>query len=86
MIFIPKHQEFTIENNRQYYRDERAIDATGNIIDFPGSNNNSSILFKFKSKIKIKTGNDGAKDVEIMVPLKYLNHFWRTLEIPLILC
>ena len=28
----------------------------------------------------------GTKDVEIMVPLKYLSNFWRTLEMPLINC
>ena len=43
----------------------------------------------FKSKIKI-TGktpdNNNEKDVEIMVPLKYLSNFWRTLEMPLINC
>ena len=43
----------------------------------------------FKSKIKI-TGRTPAggneKDVEIMVPLKYLSNFWRTLEMPLINC
>ena len=33
-----------------------------------------------------QTGNDGTKDVEIMVPLKYLSNFWRTLEMPLINC
>ena len=26
------------------------------------------------------------KDVEIIVPLKYLSNFWRTLEMPLINC
>ena len=26
------------------------------------------------------------KDVEIMVPLKYLSNFWRTVEMPLINC
>ena len=26
------------------------------------------------------------KNVEIMVPLKYLSNFWRTLEMPLINC
>ena len=26
------------------------------------------------------------KDVEIVVPLKYLSNFWRTLEMPLINC
>ena len=30
--------------------------------------------------------NDGTKDVEIIVPLKYLSNFWRTLEMPLINC
>ena len=43
----------------------------------------------FKSKIKI-TGETLAagntKDVEIIVPLKYLSNFWRTLEMPLINC
>ena len=43
----------------------------------------------FKSKIKItgKTpNNDNEKDAEIMVLLKYLSNFWRTLEMPLINC
>ena len=59
----------------QYYRDE----PNGNLADSE----------KFKSKIKIpgKTPNDGnEKDVEIMVSLKYLSNFWRTLEMPLINC
>ena len=30
--------------------------------------------------------DDGTKSVEIMVPLKYLSDFWRTLEMPLINC
>ena len=30
--------------------------------------------------------NDNEKDVEILVPLKHLSNFWRTLEIPLIKC
>ena len=43
----------------------------------------------FKSKIKItgKPPNNGnVKDVEIMVPLKYLSNFWRADEMPLINC
>ena len=31
-------------------------------------------------------GNSGAKDAEIMLPLKYLSNIRRTLEIPLINC
>ena len=33
-----------------------------------------------------KTGNTSTKDVEIMVPLKYLSNFLRTLEISFINC
>ena len=59
----------------QYYRDE--------------PNDNLADSESFKSKIK-KTGKTPAaeneKDAEIMVPLKILNNFWRTLEIPSINC
>ena len=43
----------------------------------------------FKSKVKItgKTLADrNTKNIEIIVPLKYLSNFWRTLEMPLINC
>ena len=48
------------------------------------------IIIAFPSRLKQKiTGqaeNVGTKDVEIMVPLKYLRNFWRTLEMSLINC
>ena len=43
----------------------------------------------FKSKVKTteKPPDDGnTKDVEIIVPMKYLSNFCRTLEMPLINC
>ena len=55
--------------------------------DEPNDNLADSESFKSEIKIKGKTpaaGNE--KDVEIMVPLKYLSNFWRTLEMPLINC
>ena len=33
-----------------------------------------------------QTGDNGTKNIEVVVPLKYLSIFWRTLEIPLINC
>ena len=55
-----------------YYKDE----PNDNLLDSES----------FKSKIEI-IGNTPAdnnkKDIEIIVPLKCLNNFWRTLEIPL---
>ena len=59
----------------QYFRDE------------PDDDLEDSESFKSKIKITGKTLNNGnEKDVEIMVPLKYLSNFWGTLEIPLINC
>ena len=60
---------------RQYLRDE------------PDDDLEDSESFKSKIKKAGKTPNDdNEKDVEIMVPLKYLSNFWRTLEMPLINC
>ena len=70
---------------QQYYKDEPVLNNNGNINNFPANNNNST-SFKFKQQITGQTGNGGTKDVEIMVPLKYLSNFWRTLEMPLISC
>ena len=35
-------------------------------------------------KLTGQTGNNGTKIVEIMIPLKYLGDFWRTIQMPLI--
>ena len=48
--------------------------------------NNATDSFNFKVKFTGQTGNNGTKDVEIIVLLKYLSNFWRTLEMPLINC
>ena len=68
----------------QYCKDIPALNANDEIVVFMVNNLTDS--FNFKAKITGETGDDGTKDVEIMVPLKYLSNFWRTLEIPLINC
>ena len=59
----------------RYYKDE--------------PNDNLANFESFKSKVKI-TGNTPAdgntKNVKIIIPLKYLSNFWRTLEMSLINC
>ena len=67
----------------QFYKDELLTNDNGAVTDFSDDNNNS-ILFKFKTKIAGRIGNDGRKNVKIRVPLKYLSNFWRTLGMPLI--
>ena len=82
-IIMPMYNLIEYSNNYakttgslwQYFRDE------------PNDNLKDSESSKSKIKITGKTpaaGNE--KDVEIMVPLKYLSNFWRTLEMPLINC
>ena len=66
----------------QHYRDELSLNDNGVIDKFPGN----SAANKFKQQITGETPADGTKDIETMVPLKYLSSFWRTLEIPLINC
>ena len=68
----------------QYYRDEPFINDNGVIINVPDDPDNAS--FKYKQKITAQTENDGTKDVQIMIPLKYLSNFWRTLKMLLINC
>ena len=68
----------------QYYKEIAAVNNVVNIVDFDGANATDS--FNFKTKITGLTNNNGIINVEIMVPLKYLSNFWRTLEMPLINC
>ena len=67
----------------QYCKDIPAVD-NNTIVDFNEAN--ATDLFNFKVKMTGHTENDGTKSVEIMVPLKYLSNFWRTLEMPLTNC
>ena len=75
----------------QNYKEIPAADDNGNIVNFNGANATDS--FNFKNKITGQTAADnnngniaGRVDVEIVVPLKYLSNFGRTLEMPLINC
>ena len=68
----------------QYCKEIPAVNNAGNIVDFNGANATDS--FNFKTKITGQTGDDGTKEVKIMVPLKYLSNFRRTFEMPLINC
>ena len=69
----------------QYCKDISAVNDNGDIVYFNGANATDS--FNFKTKITAQTDDDGQiNNVAIMVPLKYLINFWRTVEIILINC
>ena len=73
----------TSESLWQYCKDIPAVDNNA-IVDF--TDNNLTDSFNFKVKMTGQTGDNGTKNVEIMVPLSYLSVFWRSLELPLINC
>ena len=58
----------------QYCKDIPARNNNNNaIVNFTGGNLTDS--FNFKVKFTGQIGDDGTKDVEIMIPLKYLSNF-----------
>ena len=72
----------------QYCKEIPAVNNAGNIVDFNGAN-----ATDFKAKTTGQTAADnnngniaGRVYVEIMVPLRYLSNFWKTLEMTLINC
>ena len=74
----------------QYCKDIPDVNV-GDIVDFNGANATDSCNFKTKITGQTAVDNDngniaGRVDVEIIVPLKYLSNFWRTLEMSLINC
>ena len=76
MIIIPKHLELCRNIVKIY---QQAVNNKNAIVHF--AENNLTDLFNFKAKMTDQTGNDGEKNIEIMVPLEYLSNFWRILEI-----
>ena len=68
-----------------YCKEITTVNNAGNTVDFNGANATDS--FNIKTKITGQTNDDGEMNgVEIMVPLKCLSNFWRTLEMSLINC
>ena len=63
----------------QYCRNKLALDANGDIDDF-NAGNATTKSFNLKAKITGQTGNNGTKNVGIMVPLKYLRIFGELLK------
>ena len=68
----------------QYYKDIQPVNNNDDIAEFNGANATDS--FSFIAKIIGQTGDNGTKEVEIIVPLNYLINFWRTLDMHLINC
>ena len=100
LLEYSKNCRKTTESFRNYYRDEPNNPSLNDDDPHPVNYNADPITnsesFKYKSTIKRKASdaNNGTqqgntktkKNLEIVVPLKYLSNFWRTLDMSLINC
>ena len=78
-----KNYSKTTSSFWNYYRDEPNSGANNNI----NYSSKDSKSFDYKTSIAgTLEGNNAEKEVEIVVPLKQLRNFWRTLDMPLISC
>ena len=84
MYSLIEYSDKTSGSLWQYCKEIPDLDDNGDIVDFDGTTATDS--FNFKTKITGQTNNNGIINIEIIVPLKYLSNFCRTLEIPLINC
>ena len=77
LLEYSKNYRKTTESLWSYYRDEPSN---------PLSSNSES--FKYKTSITGKTpeNDDSLANVEVVILLKYLSDFWRSLDMPLINC
>ena len=64
----------------QYCRNKPAVNDNGNNAKFDADYATNSL--KLKKKITGQVNSDGTKSVQLMVLLKHLSNFRRTLEIP----
>ena len=100
-FLLMKQIIFTLPMYNLIEHSDNYSDTSGSLWEFkrdevPANNNddltiNNSDPFKYKAALLEKTANhnDGTssvKDAKIVVPLKYLSNFWRSLELPVINC
>ena len=96
LLEYSKNYRKTIGSLYNYYRDELNDGADNN--NFDNIKVVNSNTFKYKNKITSNTYNvdagvdgydvnkNGKQEIELALPLRYLDNFWRTLNIPLISC
>ena len=90
LLEYSKNYRKTIGSFYNYYRDELGGNANNK------DNTFNSNTFRYKNKITGNTYNvaagaegyilneNGTQNIELAIPLKYLDNFWRALNMPLI--
>ena len=70
-----------------YYRDEATNPFSSNSESFKNKNNNTGNTYNIGTTEEgFDANNVGKNEAEVVIPLKNLSNFWRSLYIPLINC
>ena len=87
LLEYSKNYEKTSGSLSNYYRDEPNEAEIANDNGAINISIRNSKSFDYKAKILgTLAANVLEKEVTIVIPLKYLGNFWRSLDIPLIIC
>ena len=70
-----------------YYRDEPRNPLSSNSESFKYKNNITGNIYNIDNGEENYDANNVSKnETEVFIPLKYLSNFWKSLNIPLIIC
>ena len=86
LLAYSKSHKKTTGSLRNYYRDEPNRDTDDNEVNYSIINSKSSDYKANFMENGVIQNNITKHNVKIVVPLKYLSNFWRSLNIPLINC
>ena len=88
LLEYSKNYEKTSGSLFNYYRDEPNEAEIANDNGAINISIRNSKSFDYKTEItgSLDAGEDEKEDVIIAIPLKYLDNFWRSLDIPLVNC
>ena len=88
LLEYSKNYEKTSGSLFNYYRDEPNEAEIANDNGAINISIRNSKSFDYKTEItgSLDAGEDEKEDVIITIPLKYLDNFWRSLDIPLVNC
>ena len=97
LLEYSKKYRKTTGNFWNYYRDETSNPLSSNSESFKYKTSITGNTYNIDEKITDDDGNEvdnpkydankvGKNETEVVIPLKYLSNFWRSLNIPLINC
>ena len=87
LLEYSKNYKKTTGSLWNYYRDESSDPLSSDSKSFRYKNNITGNIYNIGAGEELYDANKvGKNETEVVIPLKYLSNFWRSLNIPLINC